>query len=81
MPFRPWSGRRWEYHPEFYPPPELFLDSIIDSPMAMDFTELLPVMGYDQTLADDGAEVATETIALSKFIINYSRYNFRFYFQ
>jgi len=38
-------------------------------------------MGYDQTLADDGAEVATETIALSKFIINYSRYNFRFYFQ
>ena len=49
--------------------------------MAMDFTELLPVMGYDQTIADHGAEVATDTIALLKFIISYSRYNFRFYFQ
>ena len=49
--------------------------------MAMDFTEQLPVMSYDQTLADQGAEVATETVALSKFIISYSRYNFRFYLQ
>ena len=29
--------------PEFYPPPGLFLGSIIESPIDMDFTEILPV--------------------------------------
>ena len=47
----------------------LFLDSIIESPMAMDFTELLPVSNFDQTLTDHGAGVATETVALMKFIL------------
>ena len=37
--------------------------------MAMDFTELLPVSNFDQTLADHGAGVATETVALMKFIL------------